>query len=141
MTTTPQPAKGLRARRGFTLIEVLVALTLLACTLIPLAWLSVIVSSRGRRTDLAAQRTAALQEDVSWLGGITFTRIDSVTTGTASLTAGSFSYTRRIAVTKPATNRRTITIVITPTADTTMKDSVVFDRTSAASGSPLCKGC
>jgi hypothetical protein len=114
---------------------------MLALTLSSVASLSVLVSSRGRRTGLAAQRLAALQQDVSRLGGIPFTRIDSVATGTASLTAGTFSYTRKIVVTKPATNRRTITIVITPAADPTMKDSVMFDRTSAASGNPLCSGC
>jgi prepilin-type N-terminal cleavage/methylation domain-containing protein len=140
MTHTPRSAQGLRARRGFTLIEVLVALILLGVTLSSVAWLSVLVSSRGRRTDLAAQRAAALQQQVSWLGGIPFTRIDSVATGTSSVTAGSFSYTRKIRITSPATNRRTITIVITPTADQTMKDSVMFDRGNPPTN-PLCVGC
>lgn len=141
MTTTLGSVRRRRAPRGFTLIEVLVALTMLAMTLSSVAWLSVLVSSRGRRTEVAAQRAAALQQQVSRLGGIPFSRIDSVATGTVSVTAGSFSYTRRISITKPATNRRTITIVITPTVDPTMKDSVMFDRANPVGGGPLCQGC
>ena len=90
---------------------------------------------------MVAQRSAALQQAVSWLGGIPFSRIDSVATGTHSFTAGSFSYTRTITITYPAGNRDSIKIVIKPTADTTKKDSVMFTRSNPPGSSPLCTGC
>jgi prepilin-type N-terminal cleavage/methylation domain-containing protein len=132
-------ARRLRARTGMSMIELVVAMTLLAIALTSLARMSVLVSSRGRTNDVVAQRAAAMQQAVSWLGGIPFSRIDSVTTGTHSFTAGSFAYSRTITITT-ASNIRNINIVITPTADATKKDSVTFTRANPPSD-PLCSGC
>jgi prepilin-type N-terminal cleavage/methylation domain-containing protein len=128
-------------RRGMSLIEVVIAMTLLAIVLTSLARVSVFVSSRGRTDEVIAQRSAAMQQQMAWLGGVPFTRLDSVSTGTASVTVGTFSYTRTIRITAPASNRRTITIVIVPTVDATKTDSITFDRAQPPVANPLCAGC
>lgn len=128
------------ARDGMTLVEVLVTMIMLAVALSSVARVSVLVSSIGRSNEVVAQRSAALQQLSAWLGGIPFTRIDSVGTANKTITAGTFSYTRRIVITTPETGRRTITIVVTPTADSTKADSVVFDR-AAPAANPFCTGC
>jgi prepilin-type N-terminal cleavage/methylation domain-containing protein len=133
-----------RRRSAFTLIEVLVALTLLSIVLVSLAKASTIVAVRGRDNGLAAQRTASLTLEANKMGAVPFTSLSnylSVHPG-STFTVGGFSYTRRMTITSQSSTRYTIKIVVVPSTDTTKKDSVSFDRTNPGTTSPLCKtGC
>jgi prepilin-type N-terminal cleavage/methylation domain-containing protein len=128
-------------RKGFSLIEVMVAMTMLAIVLMSLAKLSVVVAVRGRGNDLVAKRTAVLQLEANKLGAIPYSTLASWSTAATTLTLGDFTYTRRMAIANTGINRYSIKILITPTSDTTQKDSVTLDRTKPATNTPLCLTC
>ena len=52
-------------RRGFSLIEVMVSLTLLAIVVMSLARVSTVISIRARSTDVVAKRMAVLQMEAN----------------------------------------------------------------------------
>jgi prepilin-type N-terminal cleavage/methylation domain-containing protein len=127
------------ARRGVSLIEVMFAMTMLAIVLVTIAKLSLDVATTGRANDLVARRTAVLQQQAARLGAIPYTTLQTMTAGTATITAGGVSYVRRIGLTQ-GTNRISVKIVIAPSSDTTKKDSLMFDH-AYSNSSPLCSGC
>jgi prepilin-type N-terminal cleavage/methylation domain-containing protein len=129
-----------RARSGFTLIEVMVAVTMLAIILGSLARASTVLAIRGHTVNVTAKRNAALQLEANKFGVQTLTALGTWSTGSKSFTRGDFTYTRRLTITQTTATRYTIKIVIVPALDTTRKDSVIFDRV-APTGSPLCVGC
>jgi len=133
------------ARAAFTLVEVMVAMTLLSIVLVSLAKASTIVAVRGRSNGLVAKRTAALQLEANKMGVVPFANLSNwltVHTG-STFVAGDFSYTRRMTITSQGSNRYTVKIVVVPSTDTTKKDSVSLDRTLPGGASPLCRlgGC
>ena len=138
-------APSVRRRSAFTLIEVMVAMTILAIVLVSLAQASTIVAVRGRNNGLVAKRTAALTLETNKMGAAPFASLSnwlSVHSG-STFVAGDFSYTRRMTITAQGSNRYTIKIVVVPATDTTKQDSVSFDRAQPGNPSPLCKlgGC
>jgi prepilin-type N-terminal cleavage/methylation domain-containing protein len=130
-----------KSPKGFSLIEVMVAMTMLAIVLMSLAKMSLMVSLRGRDNDLFAKRTAVLQLEANKLGAIPYATLASWPTTTTTLTLGGFAYTRRMAIANTGTNRYSIKVIIVPTSDTTKKDSVTLDRTKPATNTPLCLTC
>lgn len=128
-------------RRGFSLIEVMVAMTMLSIILLSLAKLSIGVGQRGRTNSLVAKRNAVLQLEANKLGALPFAALANWASGTDTATVNGFFYKRRLTIAKPSATRYTIKLVILPGVDTTKKDSLSFDRTQAPAGSPLCVGC
>ena len=128
-----------RRRRGFTLAEVVVAMTLLSVVLLSMARMSMVVSTRGRTNSIAAKRTFAMIEEANKFGAMSYTTLSNFSTADATITAGDFTYTRRLARTI-VSNRITLKIAIVPSANTAMVDSVWVYRSKAAE-SPLCVGC
>ena len=129
-----------RARRGgFSLVEMVVAMTMLSVVLMSLAKVVTIVAVRARTNELAAQRTAVLQSELNKFVSMPYDTLAAFSTATRTLTASGFSYKRRLTRTA-ATNRYTVKIVILPVSDTTRKDSVTFDRVKTAT-SALCTSC
>jgi prepilin-type N-terminal cleavage/methylation domain-containing protein len=127
-------------RRGFSLIEVMVAMTILAVVLLSLARFSAAISKRGRENDLVSSRTAALLKEANKFGAMPFDSLATAPSGSVTRTDGGFTYTRRLVNTADAGNRRTIRIVVTPANTAVRADSLTLQRTRASS-SPLCVGC
>jgi prepilin-type N-terminal cleavage/methylation domain-containing protein len=125
-------------RRGFSLIEVMVAVTLMGIVLMSLGKVAAVSSQRGRTNDLLAKRTFALQQQANLLGSLPYANLAGLPTS-KSYTAGDFTFTRRLTITA-TTQRTTIRVVVVPSADTMRKDSVTVER-NGGSGSPLCQGC
>ena len=132
-----------RRRAGFSLVEVIISLTVLAVAMMLLARLSYIVSQRGRSNDLVAKRNAALAQETGRFGVMSFTDLAKQTIGTTSksMLVGDFTFTRKVTISKPGTNRYTLTVTIAPVSSEFKSDSVTFRRTQPATGSPLCTGC
>lgn len=139
-TSIPARAAGRGLRAGFSLIEVVIAMTILAIVLMSLAKLSTVVAVRGRGNDLVAMRTAALERESNKFGAIRFDSLATFPTTAKTFTFGNFAYTRNLTLTKVSTTRYTVKIVIIPTNNTAATDSIIFDRTKPAS-SALCTGC
>jgi prepilin-type N-terminal cleavage/methylation domain-containing protein len=125
---------------GFSLIEIIVAMTILAVVLLSLSGLAVAAAARAANNDLAVKRAAALQLEASKLGAMPYASLGTLSTADATFTNGGFTYTRRLTRTS-GSNRYTIKLVIVPALDTTRKDSVTFDRANPPSSTPLCVGC
>jgi len=130
-----------RARRGFSLIEVMVAMTILSIVLLDLAKVTTALALRGRTADLVAKRVAALQLEANKMGAVPYASLAGWSTTDQTITRGNFTYTRKLTITAASTTRYSIKIVVIPSADPTKKDSVMLDRALPPSSSPLCVGC
>jgi prepilin-type N-terminal cleavage/methylation domain-containing protein len=130
-----------RSREGFTLIEVMIALTLLSIVLLSFVQATAVVAVRGRTNDLVAKRTAALQGEANKFASLPFASLAGWSTATKTFTKGTFSYKRKLSITSLASNRDSIRITVVPTIDTTKSDYVIVLRSKPTTGSPLCTTC
>jgi len=130
-----------RARKGFSLIEVMVAMTILSIVLLNLAHVMTAIAVRGRGSDVLAKRTAVLQLEANKFGAVRYADLATWSTTAQSFTWGNFTYERRLTITPQGATRYTIKIVVVPQADPTKADSIMLDRTLPPTSSPLCKGC
>jgi prepilin-type N-terminal cleavage/methylation domain-containing protein len=128
-------------RRGFSLIEIMVAMSILSITLMSLGKFSAIIMMRGRGNDLVAKRTAALQLEANKFAAVPYTALSTWVTTDKTFTRGDFTYTRKLTIAATTSTRYTIKVVVIPAADVTRKDSVLLDRTLPPNGSALCVGC
>jgi len=128
-------------RGGFSLVEVIVAMALIAIAMTLLATLAITVGKRGRTNELNTKRNLALSQQLSRLQVMSVSDIAALSSGTTQMLVGDFTFNRRLAITTPTAGRYTIKIVIEPIAGEFRKDSVIIERTRMASGSPLCTIC
>jgi prepilin-type N-terminal cleavage/methylation domain-containing protein len=129
------------ARAGFSLVEVMISMTILAIVLSSLAGLSFLVAKRGRTNSIVTKRNFALQQQANRLGAMSADALVAAGSGTKTMTVGDFTFTRAITITTVSTKRWTIKVKVTPADDPTKADSVTFDRTRPATGTPLCTVC
>jgi len=127
-----------RRRAGFSLVEVIIALTMLAIAMMLLARMSYVVSQIGRTNDLVSKRNAALAQEAGRFGVMSFTDIAKQSSGNTLMLVGDFTFTRKLTITATTTSRYTIKIVVAPQTKEFKADSVTFSRTRPALGSPLC---
>jgi prepilin-type N-terminal cleavage/methylation domain-containing protein len=130
-----------RARKGFSLIEVMVAITVFSLVLLSLAKVTTALAMRGRTSDLVAKRNAALQLEANKLGAMPYARLAAWSSNVQTVTRGTFSYTRQLTLTRMSSNRYTVKIVVIPTLDPTKADSVMLDRTQPPQNSLCVSGC
>lgn len=128
-------------RRGFSLVELIVAMAIFGIVMVMLGSLSLTVTRRGRANELITKRNLALAQQAGRIEAMPFKDVATISNGTTQLLVGDFTFNRRFAVTQPATNRYTITIVVEPLTDEFKADSVTIDKTRPASGMPLCTSC
>ncbi len=134
-TVTSEP------RKGFVLVEVIVAMVLLAVAVSSLAALMYSVSQSGIVATGNAYRNGVLMQEVNRLEGIPY---DSIPVGTTSYTVSTAPYphTRVITVTEPAVQLvKTVQVVITPANVNYKPDTVNFTRTKARTSRVLCTDC
>ncbi|MHB1862980.1 MAG: type IV pilus modification PilV family protein [Gemmatimonadaceae bacterium] len=134
------PRPTLPARQGFSLIEIMIAMTMLGIVLVTIAKLSLSVASAGQSNSLVANRSAALEQQAARLGAIPFTTLQTMSSKSDTITIGGIAYARTITLT-PATNRIGVKVVLAPSSNPAATDSLLFTRANAAGGSPLCSGC
>ena len=130
-----------RRRDGFSLVEVIIALTVLAVAMMLLARLSILVSQRGRTNDLVSKRNAALAQEAGRFGVMSFANLASQSSGNTLMLVGDFTFTRKLTITATTSNRYTIKVVVAPQATEFRPDSVTISRTRPATGTPLCNNC
>lgn len=115
--------RATRPRRGMSLVEVMVAMTLLAVVLSSLAFLAGQASIRSRKAATGTYRAALASELASRFSSMPYDSI-SIYLRTDTVSAGNSTYIRRIAlsdVTGSAVTKK-ITITVIPSASRT--DSV-----------------
>jgi len=128
-------------RKGFVIVEVIVAMVLLAVAVTSLAGLMYSVSQSGLTATGSAYRNGVLMNEVNRLESIPY---DSIGVGTASIAVSTAPYphTRVITVTEPVANTiKTVKVIITPTNVKYKPDTVNFMRTKARTSKALCTTC
>ena len=132
---------GRTARGGFTLVEAIMSMTILATVMIMLSQLSLVVGERAYRNELTTKRNMALTQQTDRLYALPFDSVAALSSGTTQMLIGDFTFNRRLTVAATTSNRYTIKVVIAPIASEFTPDSVTVTRTRPAAGTPLCTTC
>jgi prepilin-type N-terminal cleavage/methylation domain-containing protein len=135
------PAGDRRSRKGFVLVEVIVAMVLLAVAVSSLAALVYSVSRSGLAATGSAYRNGVLMQEVNRLETLPY---DSVRVGSFSTTVTTppYPHTRVVTVTETAANLvKSVKVVVTPANLAFKPDTVVFTRTKARTSKVLCTDC
>jgi hypothetical protein len=128
-------------RKGFVIVEIIVAMVLLAIAISSLAALVYTISQSGMVATGNAYRNGVLMSAVNTYEGLPY---DSLAVGTqsSSVATGPYPNTRYVKVTEPAVGVvKNITVIIQPTNPKYKPDTVTFIRTKARTSKVLCKTC
>jgi prepilin-type N-terminal cleavage/methylation domain-containing protein len=132
---------GTTSRAGFTLIEAIMSMAILATVMVMLSQLSLTVGRRAYVNDLTTKRNLAVAQQADRLYSLSFDQVAALGSGTTQMLVGDFMFNRRLTVTATTTSRYTIKVVIAPIAAEFTPDSVTISRTRPAAGTPLCTTC
>jgi prepilin-type N-terminal cleavage/methylation domain-containing protein len=123
---TESQTPGLRA--GFGLVEIIVAMILLAVAVSALASLALSVSKSSIKVTGTAYRNGVMMQEVNRLETLPY---DSLHNGDASISVSTAPYphTRVVTVSEPSLNLKTIRIVLTPVNTNFKADTINFTRT------------
>ena len=133
--------KSATQRTGFVMVEVIVAMVLLAVAVTSLAAMLYSISQSGMIATGNAYRNGVLMNEVNRLEGIPY---DSVAVGSSSYSVSTAPYPHSTAITvsEPVANTiKTVTVVITPTNLKYRPDTLSFMRTKARTSKALCTTC
>jgi prepilin-type N-terminal cleavage/methylation domain-containing protein len=128
-------------RKGFAIVEIIVAMVLLAIAVSSLAALSYSVSQSGISATGNAYRNGVLMQEVNRLEGIPY---DSIPVGvsTVVVTAAPYPHTTTITTTEPNVQLvKSIKVIIRPTNVLLKPDTASFIRTKAQTSRVLCTDC
>jgi hypothetical protein len=135
MKTTSTRDRRTRRRKGFILMEVIVAITLLALILTPLAAMVFKITARSHRIIGSAYRNGVLMEQVNLLESLPFDSLAIGTTTTTS-TAMPYPYTKSVTVSLISQvyelKAKKVILIIAPSNVLYMPDTTTFVRSSAA---------
>ena len=100
-------------KRGFTLLEVLVAITLLSFGLLGVANLTVGIIKGNSYSKNVTTATIVAQQQIDQAQRIGYTNVNSLA-GSTAVSMGGTSFTRATTVTNstPATNMKTVTVSV-----------------------------
>jgi type II secretory pathway pseudopilin PulG len=135
----PQAQPARRERRGISIIEVLVAMTLLAFCLGSLGVLSAKTAGRARALDANSARTFVLTQQANRFSVLPYDSIPIYAPRLDTVVAGRFRFERRVSFTNAVTGSeyRRVVVKLIPLADRTRPDSLVFERAKTYARSPL----
>jgi prepilin-type N-terminal cleavage/methylation domain-containing protein len=134
------PARGrapARAAPGFTLVEILVSITLLSVASVSLGTLLFRAARLANATSSASYQTATLAGTAARYDALPF---DSLAAGTTCVTVTTqpFPYTRCTTVNNVSSKVKTVVIVVSPSGNSLMRpDTTLLTRTISGNGNPL----
>ncbi len=113
---------------GVSLIEIMLALSILSTVLVALGGLMFQAASHTRRSAAIAFRGAASERAAAWVQNLPWDSLTSAV-GCATDTSGQLVYTRCVTLQTTSPQLRRMSVVITPTGPVVIKpDTVVIDR-------------
>jgi type II secretory pathway pseudopilin PulG len=139
----PHPAP--RARSGISLIEILVAMTLLVFVLGALSVLTTRTVKRSRDLDVGSARTFVLMQQSNRFSSLPYDSIPSYAPRIDTVITGRFKYERRLTYVQGTTGAeyRALKVMLKPISDTTLAsqkpDSLLFQRAKIYATTPLFK--
>ena len=132
---SPKPASN---ARGLSLIEVVVAITILSIVVMALGGLMFQVARHTRASAGVAYRSAASESAASWLHGLPWDSIPGAVGCTDSLTTGLLEYTRCVELLTNTPRYRLARITISPTGVLQPSpDTISIERTKNRYTSPF----
>lgn len=126
----------LRARAGISLVEIVVAMTLMSAVLIPVAGLTALGANRSVRNAGATYRQGILNQEVNRLTSLPFGTLPGAA-GCVTVAAGTFPHTRCVAVTNVNGTLRQVRVIVTPAQPGVRPDTATFERANPPTGNPL----
>ena len=127
---------GAAARRGITLIEVVVALTMFAIVTMTVASFTAQVASGSRVNAVSTVRAGALAAQVNRLEALPFDTLPS-RAGCTSISSGLLPRTECVDVRDVAVGRREVTFILRPNDAALRPDTVILQRTKPKAYHPL----
>lgn len=134
-----------RGRDGVSLIEILVAMTLLVFVLGALSVLTTRTVKRSRDLDIGSARTFVLMQQSNRFSSLPYDSIPSYAPRIDTIVTGRYRYERRLTYTQGVTGSeyRTLKVMLKPVSDTVQRnqrpDSLLFQRAKTYANTPLFK--
>jgi prepilin-type N-terminal cleavage/methylation domain-containing protein len=119
-----------RNEGGFSLIEMLVAITLLAICLVGVAQVTFIMARRAYANSGGQARGAILSQQVNQFAALPFDSLKGKA-GTITVNKPPMPYTRKITVDSLSPTLLRVTIIVTPTNIVFKPDTLVLQRSKA----------
>ena len=130
--TRPRPSNN----QGFTLIEILISITILSVGTLALANLIARSSRQATAASTAVYQTAALSEEVGRMAAMPFSLLAAGTT-CVTVTTRPLPHTRCTTITDVSAKRKTVKVKITPTGNPLLlADSTMFERSISGDAVP-----
>lgn len=136
MSTGPRKRATYRGRRGITLVEILVAVTILG---IAVSGLAGVTMWAGRRAAISAMQQGRLAITAQLVDRFSMLPFDSLPSkaGCQTVTEKPFPHTHCVVVSDVTPTRRVVSIVIRPTSTLLRADSMSFERAAFTPPSPV----
>jgi prepilin-type N-terminal cleavage/methylation domain-containing protein len=132
-TRLPNPARS----QGFTLIEIMVSMTILAVGILALGGLLLRASRTAEAASAVSYQTTAMAAEMNRYNALPFDQLAAGTTCTTVATP-PLPHTLCIIITNVAANVRLVTVRVTPTGSPPLPaDSVMFERSITGNATPL----
>ena len=138
-------APARRTRDGVSLIEIIIAMTLLVTVLGALSVLTTRTVKRSRDLDVGSARTFVLMQQSNRFSSLPYDSIPWYAPRIDTIITGRYKYERRLTYTQATTGSeyRTVKVLLKPISDTTLKsqkpDSLLFQRAKTYATTPLFK--
>lgn len=126
----------MKNRQGVSLVEVIVAMTLLGVVLSSLAGLTFQASQRSLNVAAEGYRQGILVQEVNRVTSLPWTLLPGAA-GCTTVTGGTFPHSRCVTVANVSTKTRRVRIIVTPTQPGVLPDSITIERHNAPAGNPL----
>lgn len=132
-----------RRRDGVSLIEIMVAMTLLVVVLGALSVLTTRTVKRSRDLDVGSARTFVLMQQSNRFSSLPYDSIPSYAPRVDTIVTGRYTYERRLTYVQGTTGSeyRTLKVMLKPINDTTKanqkSDSLLFQRAKTYAKTPL----
>jgi len=126
----------LSARSGVSLVETLVAITLMGVVLSGLGGLAFTASRQTVNVSAGGYRHGILVQEVNRLTAWSYDDLGSAA-GCTTVATGAFPYQRCITVNAISSTRSQVRVIVTPSQPGVAPDSVTVERTRAPVGSVL----
>jgi hypothetical protein len=130
------PSRRGTARRGITLIEVVMALTMFAVVMTSIASMTTQVAKGSRINGIATVRAGALAAQVNRLEVLPYDTLPT-RAGCSSVSSGLLPRSECVTVEDVVVGRRRVTFVLTPSNTALRPDTVIFERTKPKAYHPL----
>ncbi len=128
-----------RRRDGVSLIEIMVAMTLLVVVLGALSVLTTRTVKRSRDLDVGSARTFVLMQQSNRFSSLPYDSIPSYAPRVDTIVTGRYTYERRLTYVQGTTGSeyRTLKVRLVPLDNASRPDSLLFQRAKTYARTPL----